>query len=57
MSSTFARTNKIQVDGADNMDMSKLQEMMGQAQHLQAQMETKLAATTAEASSGGGLVM
>ncbi len=39
------------------MDMSKLQEMMGQAQHLQAQMETKLAATTAEASSGGGLVM
>jgi DNA-binding YbaB/EbfC family protein len=38
------------------MDMSKLQEMMGQAQHMQAQMEEKLATTTAEASSGGGLV-
>jgi DNA-binding YbaB/EbfC family protein len=38
------------------MDMSKLQEMMGQAQHMQAQMEQKLASTTAEASSGGGLV-
>lgn len=38
------------------MDMSKLQEMMGQAQHMQAQMEQKLATTTAEASSGGGLV-
>ena len=38
------------------MDMSKLQEMMGQAQHMQEQMEQKLATTTAEASSGGGLV-
>ncbi len=38
------------------MDMSKLQEMMGQAQHMQAQMEQKLATTTAEAGSGGGLV-
>jgi DNA-binding YbaB/EbfC family protein len=38
------------------MDMSKLQEMMGQAQHMQAQMEQKLAITTAEATSGGGLV-
>ena len=38
------------------MDMSKLQEVMGQAQHMQAQMEQKLATTTAEASSGGGLV-
>ena len=38
------------------MDMSKLQEMMGQAQHMQAQMEQKIATTTAEASSGGGLV-
>ena len=38
------------------MDMSKLQEMMGQAQHMQQQMEQKLATTTAEASSGGGLV-
>jgi DNA-binding YbaB/EbfC family protein len=38
------------------MDMSKLQEMMGQAQHMQAQMEQKLATITAEANSGGGLV-
>ena len=38
------------------MDMSKLQEMMGQAQHMQEQMEQKLATTTAEATSGGGLV-
>ena len=38
------------------MDISKLQEMMGQAQHMQAQMEQKLAATTAEGSAGGGLV-
>ena len=38
------------------MDMSKLQEMMNQAQHMQAEMEQKLAATVVEASSGGGLV-
>ena len=38
------------------MDMGKLQEMMGQAQQMQAQMEQKLATTTGEASSGGGLV-
>lgn len=38
------------------MDMSKLQEMMGQAQHMQDQMEQKMATTTAEASTGGGLV-
>lgn len=38
------------------MDMSKLQEMMGQAQHMQEQMEQKMATTTAEASTGGGLV-
>lgn len=38
------------------MDMSKLQEMMGQAEHMQAQMEQKMATTTAEASTGGGLV-
>lgn len=38
------------------MDMSKLQEMMGQAQHMQAQMEQAMATTTAEAGSGGGLV-
>ncbi|MGI4853848.1 MAG: YbaB/EbfC family nucleoid-associated protein [Janthinobacterium lividum] len=36
--------------------MSKLQEMMGQAQHMQEQMEQKMATTTAEASTGGGLV-
>ena len=38
------------------MDFSKLQEMMGQAQHMQAQMQEKMAVTTAEATSGGGLV-
>lgn len=38
------------------MDFSKLQEMMGQAQHMQAQMEEQMATTTAEATSGGGLV-
>ncbi len=38
------------------MDMSKLQEMMGQAQHMQEQMEQKMATTIAEASTGGGLV-
>lgn len=38
------------------MDMSKLQEMMGQAQHMQEQMEQKMATTTAEATTGGGLV-
>src|ERR1700712_4641741 len=38
------------------MDISKLQEMMGQAQHMQEQMEQKLADTTAEAGAGGGLV-
>jgi nucleoid-associated protein EbfC len=38
------------------MDMSKLQEMMGQAQHMQAQMEEQMATTVAEGQSGGGLV-
>lgn len=38
------------------MDFSKLQDMMGQAQHMQAQMQEKMATTTAEATSGGGLV-
>lgn len=38
------------------MDMSKLQEMLGQAQQMQASMEQKMLQTVAEASSGGGLV-
>jgi len=38
------------------MDFEKLQEMMGQAQHMQAQMAEKMATTTAEATAGGGLV-
>lgn len=38
------------------MDMSKLQEMLGQAQQMQSSMEEKMAATVAESSSGGGLV-
>ena len=36
--------------------MSKLQEMLGQAQQMQSSMEQKMSATVAEASSGGGLV-
>ncbi len=38
------------------MDMSKLQAMLGQAQQMQGDMEQKAAETTAEATSGGGLV-
>ena len=38
------------------MDMNKLQQMLGQAQQMQAGMEQKLSETVAEASSGGGLV-
>ena len=38
------------------MDMSKLQEMLGQAQQMQSSMEQKMSETVAEASSGGGLV-
>ena len=38
------------------MDFSKMQEMMEQAQAMQAQMEEKLAATVVEAQSGGGVV-
>ena len=38
------------------MDMSKLQEMLGQAQQMQSSMEEKMSSTVAEASSGGGLV-
>ena len=38
------------------MDMSKLQEMLGQAQQMQSSMEQRMSETVAEASSGGGLV-
>ncbi len=38
------------------MDMSKLQDMLGQAQQMQTSMEEKMSETVAEASSGGGLV-
>ena len=38
------------------MDMQKLQEMLGQAQQMQSTMEAKAQETTAEATSGGGLV-
>lgn len=38
------------------MDMSKLQAMLGQAQQMQGEMEQKASETTAEATSGGGLV-
>jgi len=34
----------------------KLQEMLGQAQQMQEQMQQKLAATVVEASSGGGAI-
>jgi DNA-binding YbaB/EbfC family protein len=40
----------------DFPDLSKMQEMMGQAKLMQEQMEKKLAATVVEASSGGGVV-
>ena len=36
--------------------MGKLQQMLGQAQQMQASMEQKMSETVAEASSGGGLV-
>lgn len=38
------------------MDMSKLQEMLGQAQQMQTSMEQKMSETVAEGTSGGGLV-
>ncbi len=38
------------------MDVSKMQEMMEQAQAMQSQMEEKLAVTVVEAQSGGGVV-
>ncbi len=37
-------------------DLGKMQEMMSQAKQMQEQMEQKLAATTVEATSGGGVV-
>ena len=37
-------------------DLNKMREMMGQAKQMQEQMETKLAASVVEASSGGGVV-
>ncbi len=38
------------------MDLSKLSEMLSQAQSMKEQMEAKLAATIVEGSSGGGAV-
>lgn len=38
------------------MDISKLQEMLSQAQDMQAQMDDRLGATIVEAESGGGAV-
>ena len=40
----------------DFSDLGKMREMMSQAKEMQDQMEQKLAATTVEASSGGGVV-
>jgi len=40
----------------DFSDLAKMKEMMGQARQMQEQMERKLAETTVEASSGGGIV-
>lgn len=40
----------------DFSDLAKMKEMMGQARQMQEQMERKLAETTVEASSGGGVV-
>jgi DNA-binding YbaB/EbfC family protein len=37
-------------------DLGKMQEMMSQAKHMQEQMEQKLASTSVEATSGGGVV-
>jgi nucleoid-associated protein EbfC len=37
-------------------DLGKMQEMLGQAREMQAQMEQKLAATVVEAEAGGGMV-
>lgn len=40
----------------DFSDLAKMKEMMGQARQMQEQMERKLAETTVEATTGGGLV-
>jgi DNA-binding YbaB/EbfC family protein len=40
----------------DFSDLGKMKEMMGQARQMQEQMERKLAETTVEATSGGGVV-
>jgi DNA-binding YbaB/EbfC family protein len=40
----------------DFSDLAKMKEMMGQARQMQEQMERKLAETTVEAASGGGVV-
>src|ERR1700722_11940344 len=37
-------------------DLGKMQEVLGQAREMQAEMEQKLAATTVEAETGGGMV-
>ncbi|NYF80133.1 YbaB/EbfC family nucleoid-associated protein [Granulicella arctica] len=37
-------------------DLAKMKDMMSQAKKMQAEMEQKLAATTVEATSGGGVV-
>ena len=40
----------------DFSDLGKIQEMMSQAKQMQEEMEQKLAATTVQATSGGGVV-
>jgi DNA-binding YbaB/EbfC family protein len=40
----------------DFSDLAKMKEMMGQARQMQEQMERKLAETTVEATSGGGVI-
>src|ERR1700712_1332271 len=40
----------------DFSDLGKMQEMMSQAKQMQEEMEQKLAATTVQATSGGGVV-
>ncbi len=40
----------------DLSDLGKLKDMMSQAKDMQDQMEARLAATTVEATSGGGVV-
>ena len=39
-----------------DFDMSKMQGMLAQAQQMQEQMDQKLAETTVEGTSGGGMV-